>query len=222
MLNRTLRLLAVVVPISVLFMVLRHEIVMVLFQRGNFDAKDTALTSGILVYLLVGAYAFSAQTVVVRGFYAVQNTLFPAIFGTLAVLFGIPLYLAGMKFFDVKGIALAISLSVIIQIWVLYGVWNKKTANEGAKSVYTFILKMVMLSIPMGIVMEGVKVFLTTRIDAASLFGSILIAGIVGVLFFMMIPAVGYALKIEEINYLANHFFSYFREKTHKLRARVR
>ena len=222
LLNRTLKLLAVVIPISVLFMVLRHEIVMLLFQRGKFDATATALTSEILVYLLVGAYAFSAQTIVVRGFYALQNTLFPAIFGTLAVLLSIPLYWAGITFFGVMGVALAISFSVMIQISVLYSVWNRKTDNQGAKSVYSFIFRMVMLSITLGIALEGIKIFLAKNIDATTPTGGILLSCIIGLFFAVLMLSAGYALKIQEIQYLTNRLISFCKGKAHKFLAKAR
>ncbi len=77
LLNTTLKYLSIVIPFSVLFIVLRHETVLMLFQRGKFDAHATRITADSLLFLLTGAFAFAAQTVVVRGYYAVQNTIFP-------------------------------------------------------------------------------------------------------------------------------------------------
>ncbi len=78
LLNHTLRFIALVIPFSVLLMVLRSEVVRIIFQRGKFDAAATALTAEVLMYLLVGAFAFAAYTIVVRGYFASQDTLFPA------------------------------------------------------------------------------------------------------------------------------------------------
>ena len=222
LLNRTLKLLTVVIPVSVLFMVLRHEIVLVLFQRGEFDARATQMTSRILVFLLIGAYAFSAQTIVVRGYYAIQNTLFPAIFGSLAVLLSIPLYICGTYFWGVFGVALAISVSVLIQIFLLYGVWNRKTSNRDAVSVYAIIVKMVSLSIPMGVILEGIKRFLMSGIETSTVYGSIIMSMIIGGIFFIMLLGAGYFLKMEEIQYLLSRLVSFVKEKGHKLRARAR
>lgn len=138
LLNSTLRYLSLVIPFSVLLMVLRREIVLILFQRGRFDAAATDMTSALLIYLLIGAIAFSAQTVVVRGYYATQNTLFPAVFGTLAVILSIPMYLYGMQAMGASGVALAISLSAIFQVTLLYSLWNKKSRNREGRDVYTF------------------------------------------------------------------------------------
>ena len=74
---------------------LRHEVVLLIFQRGRFDGAATDLTARVLGYLMIGAFGFSAQTVVVRVFYALQNTLLPAVFGTVAVGMSIPLYIYG-------------------------------------------------------------------------------------------------------------------------------
>jgi peptidoglycan biosynthesis protein MviN/MurJ (putative lipid II flippase) len=90
LLNDTLRYPALVVPFSILVIVLRQETVAILFQRGRFDAAATALTSQVLAFLMIGALTFTAQTILVRGYYAVQNTPFPALYGTTAVLLSIP------------------------------------------------------------------------------------------------------------------------------------
>jgi putative peptidoglycan lipid II flippase len=53
LLNKTLRYLALVIPVSVLLMVLKNEVVLIIYQRGKFDASATALTADILIYLFM-------------------------------------------------------------------------------------------------------------------------------------------------------------------------
>ena len=178
LLNGTLRYLALVVPFSVLLMVLRTEVVRVLFQRGRFDAAATALTAQVLACLLPAAFAFAAQTVVVRGYYAIQNTLFPALFGTAAVLASIPFYLVGMQRLGVQGVALAISLSVILQVVVLYALWNRRIGNPGSRQVYRFYLKIMALSLPLGFLLVGGRQALRALLPAPDSF-----AGSLGVVF---------------------------------------
>jgi putative peptidoglycan lipid II flippase len=109
LINTTLRYLALVIPLSVVLIVVRHEIVQVLFQRGKFNAADTELAAGILIFLLPSAFALAAYTIIVRGYYAMQNTLFPALFGTMAVIASLPLYWYGMRWFGGRGVASASS-----------------------------------------------------------------------------------------------------------------
>ena len=206
LLNRTLRYLAVILPFSMLFMVLRHEVVSILFQRGRFDAAATAKTADILVYLMIGAFAFAAQTIVVRGYYAMKNTLFPAIYSTIGVAISIPLYLFGMKWMGADGVALAISISAIIQVVLLYAFWNRRHVNPESRQVYGGFLKMLALSIPAGLLLEGFRRMLAGWIAAEGLSGSLVTAAGTGIVFLLMLLSAGYLFKIPEITETLGRF----------------
>jgi putative peptidoglycan lipid II flippase len=199
LLNRALRFLAIVIPFALLIMVVRKEVVVILFQRGAFDAHATRLTTDVLIYLLLGTAAFATQTVVVRGFYAMQNTLFPAIFGSLAVLCSIPFYMAGMRMLGVGGVALAISLSATIQVALLYALWNKKSANKGARLVYRLYLKTIILCVPMGGILVYFRQLLLFWIHGDTFFGGLAICFATGALFLPLLAVGGWLLRIHEI-----------------------
>jgi putative peptidoglycan lipid II flippase len=204
LLNRTLRYLSLVIPFSVLLMVLRRELVLMLFQRGRFDAAATEMTSRFLVYLLIGAVAFSAQTVVVRGYYATQNTIFPAVFGTIAVGLSIPMYLYGMHAMGANGVALAISLSAIFQVMLLYSLWNKKSNNLEGRAVYTFFLKIVFLSMPLGIFLEWFKTLVNPVFRSTTFLGSLSVSIITGMVFLLILISAAYLFHIKEITEMMN------------------
>lgn len=199
LLNKTLKFIFLVIPFCVLFIVLSREIVTILFQRGQFDAQATMVTTGILPFFMVGAFAFSAQNIVSRGYYAIQNTLFPAIFTTLCVLFSLPVIFLFMKIMGAQGVALGLSLSVIIQAFILFECWNKKSLNSEKKEVYQFFLKMIPISLMMGIILfitaSGLRLF----IDPATLLGSLAIAGLIGIEFLFLFFLTGSVLNIPEI-----------------------
>jgi putative peptidoglycan lipid II flippase len=204
LLNHTLRFLALVIPFSVLLMVLRSEVVRIIFQRGKFDAAATALTAEVLMYLLVGAFAFAAYTIVVRGYFACQNTLFPALYGTIVVLLSIPLYLLGMNFLGVRGVALAVSLSGAFQVTVLYALWNKRSNNTGSRRVYTFYVKIMCFSAVMGIFLAWFKSSALFWIDSNTFQGSLMVSLLTGAVFLIILLTAGYGLKIKEVMELAN------------------
>jgi putative peptidoglycan lipid II flippase len=198
-LNKTLRYLSLVIPISVLIMVLRKEVVRILFERGRFDSSATDLTSSALLFLLIGAFAFASQTVVVRGYYAMKNTLFPAIFGTLAVAASIPIYFAGMNFMGTNGVGLAISISAVLQLIALFMLWNHRTKNPGSRKVYIIYLKMLFISFPLGLILNWVGTGLYPHSWQITLLGNMLTCIISGVLFTVLIITSGYLFKIREI-----------------------
>jgi putative peptidoglycan lipid II flippase len=199
LLNRTLRYLALVIPFSALLMVLSPEVVRILFQRGRFDLAATRITAEVLVWFLAGAFAFAAYTVVVRGYFATRNTLFPAVFGTLAVLASLPLYPLGIALMGVEGVALAISFSGVLQVAALYCLWNRRSGNTGQREVYRFYLKMGLLSLVMGPLLAVLRRLMLEVVDASSLIGSLVVAGLVGAAFVALMLMAGYGLKIAEI-----------------------
>ncbi len=200
--NQTLKFIFLVLPFSVLFMVVRHEVVLILFQRGAFDAKDAALTAGVLPFFLAGAFAFSAQTIVSRGFFSVQNTLFPALFSSLCVLLSLPLIYAGMHFFGIHGVAFTLSLSVALTTFLLYEVWNRKTGNPGKKRVYFFFMKLAGLSLVLGFVLEVIHMGLARLLVPDHLAPALGLCIIMGLVFTAGILIMGRILNIKEIRIL--------------------
>lgn len=202
LLNKTLKFIFLVIPFSTLFIVLSHEIVLILFQRGKFDAGATFVTAGILPFFLAGAFAFASQNIVSRGYYAVQNTLFPAVFTSFCVISSLPVLFFLMKTMGLKGVALGLSLSVIFQAFVLFHCWNKKNSNAEAKEVYHFFLKITLVSLLLGGILFISASVLRTVLDSSGFMGSLVIACLVGIEFLVLFFLAGAGLKIQEIRIL--------------------
>jgi len=211
LMNNTLRYLALVIPVSVLLMVLKNEVVFIIYQRGQFDAAATALTADILIYLLVGAFALAAYTIVSRAFYATQNTLFPAIYGSLSVLLSIPFYFLGLRFFGAKGIALAISLSGILQVVGLYIFWNKRSNNKGSHPVYMFYAKMIFFSALLGPLLAWFKINVLKAVNPATFSESSLVIMLTGSTFILIMGILAYSLKIKEITDVAGKLVTHLK-----------
>jgi putative peptidoglycan lipid II flippase len=199
LMNRTLRYLALLIPVSVLFMVLSPEVVRVLFERGRFDAEATRVTADVLVWFLAGAAGFAAYTVVVRGYFATRDTLFPAVFGTVAVLASLPLYPLGILLLGVEGVALAISFSGVLQVVLLFVLWSRRSRNAGQGDVIRFYLKMILVGLALAPLLAVVRSHALEAVDASGLAGSLMISALVGGVFAALMLLAGYGLKIAEI-----------------------
>lgn len=201
LLDQTLRFLSLVLPFAVLLMALRYEVVGLLFQRGRFDAEATALTAGILPYLMIGAVAFAAQTVVVRGFYARQNTLLPAIFGTVAVTASIPLYILGLKLLGVAGVALALSLSALLQVGGLYAWWNRWSDNRQSDAVFHCYGRVLALSLGLFPLLEAATRAMRGLVGSSTAVERLVVSLMVGGLFVLLLTAGGRLFGIQEIQW---------------------
>lgn len=206
LLNKTLKYLSLIIPGSILFMVLRHEIIRILFERGKFDAAATGLTAGVLLFLMIGAYPFAAQTIVSRAYYAMQDTLFPSLYSTISVMLSLPIFFIGVKMMGVQGVGAAVSISAMLQVFLLYAVWNRRSKNQGSAAVYSFLFKITAISLPLGLALEMFRCFMMNIIGSESLAASLLVSGIIGVLFLMLfLPAATVMLnrrELEEIRHL--------------------
>ncbi|RJQ82428.1 MAG: murein biosynthesis integral membrane protein MurJ [Desulfobacteraceae bacterium] len=200
--NNTLRYLALVIPVSFLVFVLRHEIVRVLFERWEFSAGDTRSTSLALAGMVLGAVAFSAQTVVNRGFFAMQNTLLPAVYGSIAVVLSLPLYWVGLKTLGVLGIGLAISASALGQVLVLYAVWNRRSKNVGSRGVYRFYGKSVLVALPVTGVLIVTQKVLLQWISNVSFSGSVALIVLQSAIFVVLMAVAVRISRIEEARLL--------------------
>ncbi|MBF0412264.1 MAG: murein biosynthesis integral membrane protein MurJ [Desulfamplus sp.] len=217
LLNTTLKYLLLVIPISVLFMVLRYEIVFLLFQRGRFNIDATRITAEILPFIMAGTFAFAAQTVVVRGYYAMQNTWFPAIFGTIAVVGSLPLFFIFMRWLGAPGVGLALSLSAFINSGFLFVLWNRRSGNRGAGAVYIFTLKIIVLSCGIGLILWKIRIMFIpflqsivlgfsdglditdSAIENLTILGALTISAAIAILFALLFVLSGVVFKIEEI-----------------------
>jgi putative peptidoglycan lipid II flippase len=132
-----------------------------------------------------------------------QDTLFPALYGTAAVILSVPLYLLGLNWMGAGGVALAASLSAIFQVIVLYMLWNRRNRNQGSP-VYLFYIKMMVFSAPLGLVLAWLKSIALSGIDSSTLAGSMVVCLIVGAVFVLILLVTGYGLKIKEITELAD------------------
>ncbi len=215
MFNTLLRHLAtLVIPTATLMFVLRTEIVRILFERGDFLPKDTQMTAIALSGMLVGAVAITAMTVVNRGFYAMQNTLLPAVYGTIAVVASLPIYWFGLKMFGLFGVALAISMSAIIQVVLLFAIWNRHSRNTKSMRVYITYIKSVLSAVPLGVVLWAAHRILVNHIDPTTVYGNIIVITGVTILFIALMALGGWIFKVEGIRVVGDRFISRLRPAT--------
>ena len=87
--NQSLRnILFLTVPASALMFLLAEPVVTFLLQSGKFTHADSLVTASALRSLSLGIFAWSCQSLLTRGFYALQNSKVPVISGAVvSVLF---------------------------------------------------------------------------------------------------------------------------------------
>jgi putative peptidoglycan lipid II flippase len=115
----TLRsVLYLTLPATVGLIALAGPIVALLFERGEFDAADTALVAQVLIAYTVGLVSHSALEIVVRAFHAHKDTWTPVWVGVLAMLLNVGLNVLLISM-GAPGLALANTLATTLEVGVL-------------------------------------------------------------------------------------------------------
>jgi putative peptidoglycan lipid II flippase len=116
-------------------MALSTPAVRALYERGSFDAFDTAATAGTVVFFAIGIPMWGIQQILARGFYAREEMWAPVAIGTLSTAAALPLYWALQRAMGVDGLALASTLAISIYTIALTIVWYQRTGWEHMRPV---------------------------------------------------------------------------------------
>ncbi len=110
----------VLLPAMVGLYALGRPIIALLFQHGNFTPQDTARTTSVLYFYLIGILPYGLVYTFTRAFYALGKTVYPLIASACAVAANVAFDLILIGPFRVNGLALATSISGIVNALVLF------------------------------------------------------------------------------------------------------
>jgi putative peptidoglycan lipid II flippase len=116
-------------------LVLSRPIIRVLFERGHFSGQSTAISASCLFYFALGLPFISGVKILAPAFYSLKDTKTPMIIAVIVMLSCIGLSLLLMPPLRAGGIALAISLSQIINLFLLVVYLEKKVGSIGKKDI---------------------------------------------------------------------------------------
>jgi putative peptidoglycan lipid II flippase len=129
----SLKLTAIVsFPAAAGLMALNAPIMRTLFERGAFDRGSTALSATCLVFFAVGLPFVSGVKVVAPAFFSLKDTRTPVAIGVVVVAANIGLSLLLMGPLGVGGLALALSVSQVLN-FVLLVVWLERKVGPTEK-----------------------------------------------------------------------------------------
>jgi putative peptidoglycan lipid II flippase len=128
-------------PAAALLYMLDRATIDVLFEHGAFTARSTALVEFALQFYLLGLVAHSALEIIVRAFYAVQNTLTPVAVGVAAMLANIGLSFLLVRPLTFGGLALANSVATTLEMLVLLWLLRRRLGGIHGRSLATTALR---------------------------------------------------------------------------------
>jgi len=176
-----------VLPISILFIVLRIPIIRLVFGTAKFDWNATVLTGITLSMFSISLIAQAASQVLTRAFYAKYNTKTPVIISVITILINTAISIICIQYYHLPVWALGVSTSIasFINAGALlmclcqkkYGFTLKEFVGAPAKMLIAAAVMGAALYIPL-------KLFDQLIFDTTRTFGLIFLTGVSGTIGF--------------------------------------
>lgn len=106
--------------------VLSHEVIWLIYQRGEFDANDTAATSAVLAMYMIGLIPFGLSRLFSLWLYAHHKQKTAAKNSMLSLGFNAIASIVLMNVFGAPGLALSGSLTGFLLLWLTLRHFDKK------------------------------------------------------------------------------------------------
>lgn len=179
-------LFIVMIPATVGFIVLGDKIIRILFERGEFTAYSTMITSQALIFYSIGLFSYAGIKILVFCFYSMQDTVTPVKTASLSLAINLIFNLILMWPLKLAGLALATSIAGLCNFFLLLHLLKKRIGPFGESHMTGFLSKIILSSVVMGLILFIVPAkigdFFARKgifFDAAYLFLSIVAAVIV-------------------------------------------
>lgn len=207
-------ILLITIPATVGLIVLAKPIVEIAFQRGEFDATATLMTSQALIFYSLGLVAMALRLLITRVYYSLQDTKTPMINGAISVGFNIFLNLILVQYMGHAGLAFATSIATTIATILMFYGLKKKIGSLGTLSYIKCGLKAGLASAIMGIVAYVVYHGLYGILGASKLYNLISLLVAVG-LAVIVYGVLCYLFGIEEVRDIVDKVINKLKSKNH-------
>jgi len=188
-LNRALRVTGyLLIPSTAIFILLRAQIVRLLYGSGKFNWQDTRTTALVLGLFAVSILAQGISPIIARAFYAMKDTKTPMFCAILAVLVSIVVAIPLSRQYSVAGLALAFSIGNYVNLFSLLYYLNKIYPGVIHKELYKSYFITFFISLAMAVAVWSSMHIAANYVDMTRFSGVLLqtiIACLVGgILFF--------------------------------------
>lgn len=193
------QILFFIIPSTVLLITLRAQIIRVVLGTGEFSWRDTVLTIDTLGFFALGLFAQATIPLLTRVFYARYNSKTPFYIGIFIVVINIFLSLFFGKRMGVAGLALALSISSILNFMILWLWLYFEIGDLDQRKIIHSVFKFSVAGVVAGFFIQLGKYLIWPVIDMSKLWGVLaqgFFAGLLGLAVYVLLC---YVMRSEEV-----------------------
>lgn len=191
--STTRQIIFFIVPITVLYIIFRAQIVRLVLGSGAFNWEDTVLTLRALGLFSISLFAQSLIPLLARTFYTLQDSKTPFVIAFVAMVLNITLSIILGNEYGILGLVAAFSIAAVLQFIMLWISLYSKVGNLHSLPIVISTGKVLLASLAMGTFAQGIKVYIGTYININTVPGILLqtgVASIIGLIIFMIVSHV--------------------------------
>lgn len=216
--NATRQILFFILPFCVLFLLERAQIVRVVFGDGRFNWEDTQATLRVFAILTLALPAQALCQLVVRAFYALQETWTPFFIACASELTTALVAWMTYRSYGINGLAWAVVIGSCVNLILLLGLLRRKvTFRLLSASFMRFLVSLAFALLAQAVVTFVVKLLLGTLLAPLAYVWTVFlqgaIAGITGAIAFILIIKVTRVSEFELLLALKQRLLQRFRLK---------
>ncbi len=200
------QILWLIIPLTVIFLLLRAQIVRIILGTGQFDWTDTNLTAQCIAFFSISIFAQSLTPILARSFYALKNTWTPFAISIVSTLINLVAGLYATPRYGIIGLVAGYSLSMVIQTSLLWVFLHKKIGSLNESTVIKLLAKISLAALGMGFVIQGFKYILGTLLNINTFIGIFtqgIVSGLIGLIIYGLLC---YLLRVEEMHIFIESF----------------
>lgn len=198
--SKTVRqMLFFLIPATALFIILRAQSVRVAFGAGEFDWTATILTADTLMYFMISLVAQSLVFLLVRAYFALEDTLTPFVVGLGAAVVNIAAAWWLTQAYGVIGFGMAYSIGAVVQLILLWVPLRQRTGGLNEFSIFRSFALLSVAGLGGAVGTQLSKYVLSQVFNSETFLGVFLwglFSGLIGIAIYL---ALAYAFDSEEL-----------------------
>jgi putative peptidoglycan lipid II flippase len=192
----------IVVPAAFGYLALATPVVRLLLEHGVMGGQSTDLVAGVLTVFSVGLFSFSSFQMMLRAFYAMQDTRTPALINVVAVALNTAVNVLYFRYLKVEGLALghatAYTFAAIASVTIL----SRRLGGLEWRPLGRALTQILVAGLAAGAAAWAVARVVAGSLGSASLGPQLLQVGggvVIGVAVFVMLA---WAFRLQELDYI--------------------
>lgn len=195
------RVLFYVLPLSVLFLVLRAQLVRVVLGSGVFDWSDTIRTAQAVGFLSLAAVSDSLLPLVARSFYALKDTVTPLIASLVSLAINF-LLLWLLQPYGLAGVGLAYVSASVVNLFILLAILGARLGSLDSSLILDGLWRMSIGSLVAAAAAYGTLHLAAAWVNMNTFWGIFLqgaLAGMIGCLSYLIMSV---TFKLPEVSFI--------------------